>query len=74
MWQENDNYLIKEFKFADFKAALLFVNKIGELAETANHHPDIELGWGKVKVKLTTHSEGAVTEKDHNLAQQIDNL
>lgn len=74
MWREEDNFLIKDFKFDDFKAALEFVNKIGELAETANHHPDIEFGWGYVKVKLKTHSAGKITDKDHNLAKQIDNL
>ncbi len=74
MWREENNYLIEEFKFGDFKAALEFVNKVGELAETANHHPDVEFGWGYVKVKLTTHSEGEVTDKDHKLAQEIDKL
>lgn len=72
MWTEQNNTLVKEFTFADFKTALLFVNKIGELAEAAEHHPEIMLGWGRVKVILTTHSEGAITEKDRQLAEQID--
>ncbi len=66
--------MVREFKFKDFKRALEFVNKVGELAEEANHHPDIELGWGRVKVSLTTHSEGKVTDKDLNLAAEIDKL
>jgi 4a-hydroxytetrahydrobiopterin dehydratase len=74
MWQEEDNSLIREFKFADFKTALLFVNKVGALAEKANHHPDIELGWGKVKVVLTSHDVGKVTERDRSLASEIDSL
>ena len=74
MWQVQNKALVKEFKFPDFKAALAFVNQIGELAEAANHHPDIQLGWGKVVVTLTTHSEGGVTEKDKQLAEQIDGL
>lgn len=74
MWREENNFLVKEFTFPDFASALEFVNKVGELAEAANHHPDIELGWGRVKVSLTTHSESQVTEKDHNLAQQIDGI
>ena len=74
MWNEENNELTKEFNFNDFKSALDFVNKIGEVAEHKNHHPDIELGWGKVKVTLTTHSEGKVTQKDHDLAQKIDKI
>ena len=72
MWQEVDNSLVGEFQFPDFKSALEFVNKIGELAEAADHHPDIELGWGRVKVTLTTHTEGKITDKDRLLAAKID--
>lgn len=74
MWQEQDKIISKEFKFEDFKLALEFVNKVGVLAEKANHHPDIELGWGRVKISLTTHSEGKVTDKDRKLAEEIDKL
>jgi 4a-hydroxytetrahydrobiopterin dehydratase len=74
MWQEKDKALVREFSFPDFKTALAFVNKVGELAEAANHHPDIQLGWGKVVVSLTTHSEGGVTDKDRQLAKEIDNV
>jgi len=74
MWQEKDNTLVKEFSFADFKSALEFVNKVGELAENMNHHPDIELGWGRVRISLSTHSEGKVTDKDRQLAKDIDNV
>ncbi len=74
MWKEANNSISREFKFADFKTALEFVNNVGELAEQANHHPDIELGWGRVKVALTTHSENKVTDKDRKLAEAIDRL
>ena len=74
MWKEENNSLIKEFKFADFKSALEFVNKVGALAEAANHHPDIELGWGRVKVSLTSHDLGKVTDRDHKLARAIDGI
>ncbi len=74
MWQEENNFLVKEFTFPDFASALEFVNKVGELAEAANHHPDIELGWGRVKIRLTTHSEKKVTQKDRSLAAEIDAL
>jgi len=74
MWNEENNTLVKEFKFADFRSALEFVNKVGALAEGAKHHPDIELGWGRVKLKLTTHSEGGVTDKDRQMAAAIDEI
>lgn len=74
MWKEEDNQLIQEFTFVDFKSALNFVNKVGEMAERKNHHPNIEFGYGKVKVILTTHSQGKVTDKDWELARLIDKL
>ncbi len=74
MWHEQDNSLVKEFNFPDFKTALAFTVKIGELAEAANHHPDVTLSWGKVQVKLTTHDVGEVTEKDKQLAAKIDQI
>lgn len=72
-WTEKNNKLEREFEFSNFKEALEFVNKVGELAEEANHHPDILLhDYKKVLVTLTTHSEGSVvTEKDRKLAGEI---
>jgi len=64
--------LRKEFEFKDFKSALAFVNKVGELAEAANHHPDICFGWGKVEISLVTHESGGVTQKDIDLAGKIE--
>jgi len=72
MWQEQDNKLIREFSFPDFKSALAFVNKVGVLAEQEQHHPDIELGWGRAKISLTTHDQGGVTDKDRTLSSHID--
>lgn len=74
MWREADNKLIKKFKFKDFTEALSFVNKVGELAEAAQHHPDVSFGWGYVEITLTTHSQGKVTQKDRDLSQKIDNI
>lgn len=74
MWPEANQKISKEFTFPDFKTALAFVDKVGELAEQANHHPDIELGYGSVKITLSTHTEGRVTDKDRSLAAQIDQL
>ncbi len=65
----------KTFVFKNFKEALEFVNKVGDLAEARNHHPDIHLvEYNKVKIVLTTHSAGSVTEKDIVLAREIDKL
>lgn len=75
MWTIKDNKLVRDFEFKDFKEALDFVNKVGELAEKANHHPDIFLyDYKKVRLTLTTHSQGGVTDKDRDLAQSIDNI
>jgi 4a-hydroxytetrahydrobiopterin dehydratase len=59
------------FKFADFKAALNFVNEVGEEAEQLNHHPDVDIRWNKVMLTLSTHSEGGLTQRDFELAQRI---
>jgi 4a-hydroxytetrahydrobiopterin dehydratase len=66
--------LRKEFIFSDFSSALDFVNKVGELAEEADHHPDINFGWGYVEITLFTHSEKKITKKDYELAKAIDQL
>ena len=74
MWVETKGVISKNFDFPDFKTALEFVNKVGVLAEAVNHHPNIQLGWGKVIIGLTSHDQGQVTEKDRNLAKEIDAL
>ena len=66
--------LEKEFRFPDFRQALDFVNGIGALAQAENHHPDIELAWGRVKVTLWTHRAKGLTENDFILAAKIDAL
>ncbi|MCA9333052.1 4a-hydroxytetrahydrobiopterin dehydratase [Candidatus Saccharibacteria bacterium] len=74
VWNEENNKLVREFTFADFKSALKFVNKLGDIAENMNHHPDIELSWGKVRISLTTHSSNGITENDRKLANKIDEI
>lgn len=75
MWQQIDNSLQKEFEFTDFEQALAFVNKVGELAQQMDHHPDIFLhNYNKVRVTLSTHETGGVSEKDIQLSQKIDRL
>jgi 4a-hydroxytetrahydrobiopterin dehydratase len=64
----------KEYAFEDFAQALAFTNKVGALAERQNHHPDIELSWGRVKVILWTHSVGGLSDKDFAFAEKCDHL
>lgn len=60
------------YEFDDFAGSLRFVNVVGELAEAMDHHPDIDIRWNKVTLVLSTHSEGGLTQKDIELAHQID--
>lgn len=72
-WRREGNELIRDLIFADFRAALDFVNLIGEEAEAVDHHPDILLhGWNKVRLALQTHSVGGLTQKDFDLASRIE--
>jgi 4a-hydroxytetrahydrobiopterin dehydratase len=64
--------LTRTFTFADFRAALGFVNRVGELAEAAGHHPDIDIRYNKVRLGLVTHDSGGITAKDFDLAGKID--
>ncbi len=65
----------RELSFANFADAIAFVNRVAEAAEVANHHPDILLhGWNKVRLTLSTHSVGGLTDADFQLAAQIDRL
>lgn len=73
-WNSDDSKISREFKFTNFKKALDFTNKIGEKAEEKQHHPDITLKYGYVKVELTSHEQGGITEKDFSLAKKIDNI
>jgi 4a-hydroxytetrahydrobiopterin dehydratase len=70
----DDRWISKEFKFKDFKEALAFVDKVGAIAESEGHHPDIQLSWGKVVVELTTHAIKGLSENDLILAAKIDQL
>lgn len=73
-WQREGDSLVTVRTFADFPAALAWVNQVGEVAEEHNHHPDITINWNRVTLTLTTHSAGGLTEKDFDLAAAIDNL
>jgi 4a-hydroxytetrahydrobiopterin dehydratase len=71
-WSRDGDELVKTWSGKDFAAALAYVNSVGELAERAGHHPDIELRWNKVTLRLSTHSVGALTQADLDLAAAID--
>jgi 4a-hydroxytetrahydrobiopterin dehydratase len=74
-WQVVDeHHLERLFEFADFRGALAFTNRVGELAEAQGHHPDIFLSWGKVKLLIWTHKVGGLTESDFILAAKVDRL
>jgi 4a-hydroxytetrahydrobiopterin dehydratase len=73
VWREENESLIRDYEFKDFAAAMAFVNQVADAAEEANHHPDILVhGWNKVRLTLTTHSEGKLTDNDHAMAGRID--
>jgi 4a-hydroxytetrahydrobiopterin dehydratase len=67
-WRIDGEELAATWKFPDFATALAAAVRVGMLAEHADHHPDLELGWGRLAVRLTTHSAGRITDKDVDLA------
>ena len=72
--EDKSFYLIKDFKFKNFEDSQSFVNKIGNLAEEENHHPDISFGWGYCKIKIFTHAIKGLAENDFILAAKIDKI
>jgi 4a-hydroxytetrahydrobiopterin dehydratase len=73
-WELTGVDIVKEYKFKDFVAAIAFVNQLADRAEAANHHPDIDIRWNKVRLALSTHSEGGLTKNDFALATEIEAL
>ena len=73
-WQIEAGELVKTFTFKDFLASLEFVNRVGELAESAGHHPDIDIRYNRVRLGLVTHDAGGLTTKDFDLAQKVEIL
>ena len=71
-WQRSGDEISKEFKFGDFEQAMLFVNRVADAANAADHHPDITINYNRVTMTLSTHSEGGVTDKDIDMASKID--
>lgn len=71
-WKVENNILSKRFEFANFAESLEFVNKVGEIAEKHDHHPDITFGWGYAEINLTTHDRGGITAFDFAVAKEIE--
>ena len=70
----NGHHIMRTFTFPDFRQALAFVNKVGEIAEQQGHHPDILLGWGKAEITMWTHKIDGLTQSDFIMAAKIDQL
>ncbi|OGH38025.1 MAG: hypothetical protein A3B44_00720 [Candidatus Levybacteria bacterium RIFCSPLOWO2_01_FULL_38_21] len=77
VWKMLDNAVLKiskKFKFKNFKEALEFVNKVGDIAESEGHHPDISFGWGRAEITLYTHAVSGLSENDFILAAKINKI
>lgn len=74
MWTESDGALTRELKTPDFLSAFRLVEALVAPAEAAEHHPDVTFGWGHVRIRLSTHEAGGVTDKDRKLAAVYDKI
>ena len=73
-WERDGDRIRKSFENGDFKGSVAFVNRVLDPAEEMNHHPDLEISWDTVTVRISTHSEGGLTAADFELAAKIDSL
>ena len=73
-WSIDGETLYKRFEFANFAESLDFVNKVGAIAERADHHPDITFGWGYAELRTVTHDRGGITDVDLALVKEIDSI
>jgi len=73
-WSRKGNAITRTWKFKDFPEALRFINQVGKLAESMDHHPDIHNSWATVRLVLSTHDKGGLTTLDFELAKKIDAL
>lgn len=71
-WKRSGDVIEKTYSFDSFRDSVVFVNRVATLADEADHHPDIDVRYDKVRIGLATHSEGGITDKDTRLAEQID--
>ena len=72
-WSRRGNAITRTFEFATFPDAIAFVNRVADVAEKMDHHPDVDIRYTKVTCSLSTHSAGGITQKDFRLAEEIDN-
>jgi 4a-hydroxytetrahydrobiopterin dehydratase len=72
--EESKKELTRQYKFSDYKETLDFVNKVAKIAEKQNHHPDITFGYNSVKVSITDHEKGGVSDKCHKFMKEVDKL
>ena len=72
-WRREEDALVRDLEFPNFKSAMAYVNAVADVAEEANHHPDITVhGWNKVRLVLSTHSAGGLTDADYDMARRIE--
>jgi 4a-hydroxytetrahydrobiopterin dehydratase len=74
-WRREDDAIVRDHRFGDFAEAMAFVNRVADAAEAANHHPDILVhGWNNVRLTLSTHSVGGLTQADLDMARRLDEV
>lgn len=71
-WSQKGDVLVKTFSFPAFRDSIVFVNRVATIADEADHHPDIDIRYDTVRIGLSTHDAGGITEKDTTLADRID--
>jgi len=71
-WKRKGNALTKEYQFESFRNTIVFVNRVASLSDDVDHHPDIDIRYNKVRLTLSTHEAGGITEKDLDLAERVD--
>ena len=73
-WKLEGKEIVRNYQFPDFVAAMLFVNQVAEKAEAADHHPDIDIRYNKVRLALISHDQGGLTQRDMKMARAVDSL
>ncbi len=73
-WEQEKKHIERTFEFDDFTQAIDFVNSVAEIAEEEDHHPDIDIRYNKVRIQLSTHAEGGLTDRDFEVAEKVNNL
>lgn len=73
-WELEKKHIERTFEFDDFSQAIDFINSVAEIAEEEDHHPDMDIRYNKVRIELSTHAEGGLTDLDFEVAQKVDNL